>query len=158
MYKLAPLSALARQLLGALPDGPELYYLAATQKVGRNVTRPEGLQLPPEWIQFSGSHCRVYCQTLEVRTCCKTGVATPAGTRTLDIVAAVPPLEARHGPTACLLLLCICFQQGEACWFVEDTSTNGTYINDVRIVKGSASALKEGDRLRLSSPPGEVLE
>eukprot|EP00198_Chlamydomonas_reinhardtii_P012274 XP_001701611.1 predicted protein [Chlamydomonas reinhardtii] len=43
-------------------------------------------------------------------------------------------------------------------WLVEDTSTNGTYVDDARVQRGCAMALSEGCRLRLSSPPQDVVE
>jgi pSer/pThr/pTyr-binding forkhead associated (FHA) protein len=43
-------------------------------------------------------------------------------------------------------------------WFVEDTSTNGTFVNDVRVPKGQRQAIHPGDTIRLSTPPVDVVE
>ena len=48
--------------------------------------------------------------------------------------------------------------QGEIAWTVRDTSTNGTYLNDTKIGRDQTVPLREGDRLRLSNAPSEVLE
>lgn len=42
------------------------------------------------------------------------------------------------------------FPQGTH-WHVEDTSTNGTYVNDVRVPKNGSLPLPLGARLRLSN-------
>ncbi|GIL78468.1 hypothetical protein Vretimale_17035 [Volvox reticuliferus] len=47
---------------------------------------------------------------------------------------------------------------GNVQWFVEDTSTNGTFVDGERIVRNTSVRLLEGSRLRLSSPPQETLE
>ncbi|GLI65052.1 hypothetical protein VaNZ11_008478 [Volvox africanus] len=47
---------------------------------------------------------------------------------------------------------------GNMQWFVEDTSTNGTFVDGERVVRNSSVRLLEGSRLRLSSPPQETLE
>lgn len=49
-------------------------------------------------------------------------------------------------------------RQGRSQWMVQDYSTNGTFVDDVRIPRREALPLPEGGRLRLSMPPGEVLE
>ena len=41
---------------------------------------------------------------------------------------------------------------------VEDTSTNGTFLNGERLARQKPTTIKEGDLLRLSLPPAEVLE
>lgn len=48
--------------------------------------------------------------------------------------------------------------QAHLAWFVEDTSTNGTWVNAARVPKGGSLRIREGDILRLSCPPSEVLE
>jgi predicted component of type VI protein secretion system len=48
--------------------------------------------------------------------------------------------------------------QAQEVWFVEDTSTNGTFVNDVRVVKGQRHPICCGDVLRLSTPPVDVVE
>ncbi|GIL59616.1 hypothetical protein Vafri_14350 [Volvox africanus] len=47
---------------------------------------------------------------------------------------------------------------GNMQWFVEDTSTNGTFVDGERVVRNTSVRLLEGSRLRLSSPPQETLE
>ncbi|KAG1680607.1 hypothetical protein FOA52_015056 [Chlamydomonas sp. UWO 241] len=47
---------------------------------------------------------------------------------------------------------------GALAWFVEDTSTNGTWVNSARVPKGGSVPIGEGDALRLSCPPSDVLE
>ena len=50
-------------------------------------------------------------------------------------------------------------QGGILKWFVKDSSTNGTWVNDVRVEKGASMALEEGDVLRLSCGlPKDILE
>lgn len=59
---------------------------------------------------------------------------------------------AAHHPTA------VAWPQDEQVWFVLDTSTNGTYINGERLIKGEPRRINPGDKLRLSTPPVEVVE
>jgi hypothetical protein len=48
--------------------------------------------------------------------------------------------------------------QGAVQWYVEDTSTNGTFVDGERVMRSYTARLLEGSRLRLSSPPQEILE
>lgn len=48
--------------------------------------------------------------------------------------------------------------QGTVQWLVEDTSTNGTFIDGERITRNTSARLPENSRLRLSSPPQDVVE
>ena len=40
-------------------------------------------------------------------------------------------------------------------WLVKDTSTNGSFVNNVRVGKGNEAPLKVNDVLRLSQAVGE---
>jgi pSer/pThr/pTyr-binding forkhead associated (FHA) protein len=83
-------------------------------QVGRGVVRSQGINVPEKWVQFSGTHCRIFMERAPV--------------------------------------------SGECVWYVEDLSTNGTFLNDVRVPKKERHAMQPGDTLRLSSPPQEVLQ
>lgn len=43
-------------------------------------------------------------------------------------------------------------------WFLEDRSTNGTFLNGQRVRKGERVPFQVGDIIRLSTPPNPVLE
>lgn len=134
-FKLVAANDLARSITDY--GGPDLYLNTST-KIGRNVQKSEGLKLNPEWIQFSSNHCRVWCKREEV------------GTVSFVLKARS---EMQMDNTGFIYFL---FQDGIS-WFVEDTSTNGTWVNDVRVAKGQSLPVKDGDHIRLSTAPGDFL-
>lgn len=66
-FKLVPISELAIQLCLSSGVGSCIYLISST-KLGRNVSKQEGIPLPMTLAQFSGTHCRVYCTTVGVST------------------------------------------------------------------------------------------
>eukprot|EP00803_Ostreobium_quekettii_P009305 evm.model.scf_1138.5 EVM.evm.TU.scf_1138.5 scf_1138:32539-39395(-) len=106
-YYLVAANDLAKSFLG--PEGPDLAVRDGTQ-LGRGVVGEGAYRFPSDWVQFSGTHCRLY------------------------------------------------FSEAENSWMIEDTSTNGTYVNDTRIKKSSALTLKDGDCIMLSQPPKDVVK
>lgn len=66
-FRLTPVSALAAHLVEKQPAGLDALLLPTSMLFGRNVTRPsDGIQLPADWTQFSGTHCRVFSEVSEV--------------------------------------------------------------------------------------------
>lgn len=85
--------------------------------------------------QFSSRHCRILSLPVE---------QVRFGVRELW-----KPITLRCTLSAYLTAPLPC--QGEPTWYVEDQSTNGTWINDIRVPKGSSLPMHSGDVLRLSS-------
>ena len=80
---------------------------------------------------------------------------TPAGSRIGRMVSgegamrfptSVAQVSGKHAVVRSELLL-----DGSRTWIVEDTSTNGTYVNGHRVPKGGSLPLPEGAILRLST-------
>lgn len=163
-YRLVPLSALAQQLCAQL----KVEMLELTQvpcAIGRGVAGTDGVTLNAMWYecaarslrprrantmgpmlsmlcptsmcraQFSSRHCRILCLPVE---------------QVSRELWKPMTLHCRHHYSLtglCWSLPC----QGEPAWYVEDQSTNGTWINDIRVPKGSSLPMHSGDVLRLSS-------
>lgn len=105
--------------------------------LGRGVREGEGYTYPNQWNSLSSRHCNLQYQPAadggEVGRLCPL------------LVAAEHVAHSTAGGDSNTRVSAV---QGQ--WVVTDTSTNGTYINGVKIGKGKSAVLGVGDSLGLS--------
>jgi len=127
-YFLFAKSELAKTFQG--PHGPDIL-VGDDTRIGRSVTGRDSCKLPTKWAQVSGNHCKIFYTSLKVQlTLSKTGAVSDFGKKT-----SISPC--RH-------------LQEPAGYWIEDTSTNGTLVNNERVGKLCSVPLAEGDRVQLS--------
>lgn len=122
--------------------------------LGRAVKEGEGYKFPNHWNSLSSRHCSLAFQATEgeVRhTSCRRRARPVSwcGIQHKDQLCFLRPQG--FGDRWCTNLL-RCLLHSSCCtqWLVTDTSTNGTFINGVKIGKGNSAVLKPGETLGLS--------
>lgn len=157
--------------------------------IGRGPSGSNCLQVPPDWAQVSTKHCRLFKTQVRAsfphvtRACAHPGNAhlgkgARRGTdRAAGGACAPPPVVGRAGQGPCIGTVAATaaavhhfslfshpapvrlFQDG---WAVEDTSTNGTFVDGIRVPKRGTLPFPLGGTLRLSvgssKDPGALIE
>ena len=124
-YFLFAESELAKTFQG--PHGPDIL-VGDDTRIGRSVSGRDSCKLPTKWAQVSGNHCKIFYTSLKVQnSLSKTSIVCDLGKK-----------------------MSVWHLQEPAGYWIEDTSTNGTLVNNERVGKLCSVPLAEGDRVQLS--------